>query len=264
MARHARPTPGALEHPAFQSARRAHVGPQPERRPFASGGWLQRLRTVAIVVLGAVVLGSAGGLLLTDGNPSAAQLPARTNAVDPTATRAQPPGTPAPTDRDHLLDPVPAAEQPVSGSRIAGAPASAPSADPSADPPALDNAAWTAVLARLDAVRSEAFGIGDLALLTTVYVDGSEPLERDAAALADLSTVDVRAIGLRLVVDEVSVVQTNHDEVVLRVVDRMPGYRLVDAEGSVVEVRPGRGPAGWLVTLRDAAGEWKIAAVSTA
>jgi len=220
------------------------------------------------VVLGAVVLGSAGGLLLTDGNPSAAQLLARTNAVDPTATRAQPPATTSPTRPDQLLDPVRAAEQPGSGSQTADAPVSAPHLDPppdpSADPPALDNAAWTAVLERLDAVRNEAFGIGDLALLTTVYVDGSAPLERDAAALGDLSTVDVRAIGLRLVVDDVSVVQIDDDEVVLRVVDRMPGYRLVDAEGSVVEVRPGRGPAAWLVTLRRSAEGWKIAAVSTA
>lgn len=220
------------------------------------------------MVLGAVVLGGAGGLLLTDGNPSAAQLPAPTNAVDPTAAGAQPPATTTPTGLIQLLDPVRATEPPISGSQTAAAPVSAPSADPprhpAADPPALGDAAWTAVLERLDAVRSEAFGLGDLALLATVYVDGSAPLERDAAALVDLSSVDVRAIGLRLVVDEVSVVQTDDDEVVLRVVDRMPGYRLVDADGSVVEVRPGRGPVGWLVTLRDSVEGWKIAAVSTA
>jgi hypothetical protein len=66
------------------------------------------------------------------------------------------------------------------------------------------------------------------------------------------------------VVDEVAVVRETDDEAVLRVVDRMPGHSLVRADGSVAEVRPGRGPATWVVTLRGGPAGWRIFAISTA
>lgn len=193
-----------------------------------------------MVVLGAVTLGGGVGLLLTDANPSAAYV-ASPPSADPeiavTSTHLQVPPTTAP---DRSVEP--AAE--------------------TVDPSAPDGEAWASVLGRLDAVRSDAFGLGDLRLLASVYVDGSDPLERDAAALAELNAEDVRAVELRLVVDGASVVHESDDEVVLRVVDRMPGYQLVRSDGSVAESRPGRGAATWLVTLQGGPGDWRIAAIT--
>ena len=97
-----------------------------------------------------------------------------------------------------------------------------------------------------------------------MYADGSRPYERDAAALLELAEAGVRAVGLRLVIDEVTALRADEALAVLRVVDRMPAYQLVRSDGSVAEVRAGRGPATWLVTLAGGDGEWRIAAISAA
>jgi hypothetical protein len=120
------------------------------------------------------------------------------------------------------------------------------------------------VLEQLDRERSLAFELGDRALLSNVYVAGSRPLERDGAALGDLWEARIRAVGLQLEVERLEVASADPDEVTLRVVDRMPGYVLAGLDGTVIEVRPGRGPATWLITLRDGAAGWRIAAISPA
>ena len=120
------------------------------------------------------------------------------------------------------------------------------------------------MLRGLDNARTEAFDVGDAGQLAAVYVEGSAPLERDTAAMIKLAHAGVRAVGLRLVVHEIAVVRETSDEVVLRVSDRMPGYQLVAADGSIMEVRSGRGSATWLVTLRWGSDAWRIAAISAA
>lgn len=260
MARHARPELDALAHPALRSARRSRPRPPARPGPPVLGGGLERVPAFAVIVLATVVLGGAFGLVLTDGGPSAAYV--ATPPADVGRTVASPPTShPAPTATTGDTWPT---------ATLGGQP---PGDEPGVRPPVsapptaseiVAEPGWAGVLGHLDAVRSEAFGLGDLALLTTVYVTGSDPLERDAAALVELAGAGVRAEGLRLVVDEAAVVDAGDDEVVLRVVDRMPGYRLVRADGSVVEVRAGRGPATWFVTLVGGEGTWRIAEISAA
>jgi hypothetical protein len=123
---------------------------------------------------------------------------------------------------------------------------------------------WREILNGLDAARAEAFGLGDAARLLAVYVNPSRPLERDRAVLLDLAASGTRAVGLRMVIDEVAVVRSSADEALLRVIDWMPGHRLVRSDGSVVEERPGRGSAAWLVTVRAEDSGWRIAAITAA
>lgn len=169
--------------------------------------------------------------------------------------------------------------QPVAVAPAALAPAAPPGAEsagvgaPSATSPASDpphhrrvptDLGWAGVLGQLDTARTTAFGLGDVSLLSRVYADGSGPYERDATALLELAEAGVRAVGLRLVIDEVTQVRAEAELAVLQVVDRMPGYQLVRADGSVAEVRAGRGSATWVVTLSGGPGEWRIAAISVA
>jgi hypothetical protein len=56
----------------------------------------------------------------------------------------------------------------------------------------------------------------------------------------------------------VKVVESADRRVVLRVVDVMPPYQLVDAAGVVSSSRPGRGPARWAVTLLRDGPAWQV------
>jgi hypothetical protein len=206
---------------------------------------LHRARAVALVVLATVVVGAALGLLLGDRDPTAAEALGTSTSAPPSVPR-----------RDLAL---------AADDRPAVRPSFAPQPTREASNAVPDgDVHWADVLGRLDATRSDAFGHDDVRLLTTVYVAGSRPLERDAAALADLAASGVRAVGLTLVVDQVAVVSDGPDEVVLHVVDRMPGYQLVRPDGSVAETRAARGPAAWLVTLRGGVAGWRIAAITSA
>ena len=258
MAKHARPDAGALAHPARRTARQALAGAPERARLPASDGVLQRVRAVAFVVLAAVVVVGAVGVALTDEGRSASSLPTPLRHPDqsmPPPVKADP-GSGRPTSAGGAITSTsPAAD--VSSRSFVSPPPTAGSAD-------SPGSGWAAVLGRLDAARTAAFGLGDVGLLTTVYVDGSRPLERDRAALIALAEAGVRAVGLRLVVDEITVVRAAGEEAVLRVVDRMPGYHLVSVDGSIAELRTGRGPAAWLVTLRGGVAAWRIAAISAA
>lgn len=121
---------------------------------------------------------------------------------------------------------------------------------------------WRQVVARLDQRRADAYSAGDPAALAGVYLPGSAALASDTAALRAYRREGVRVRGLRLRLAGVHVLARRAGRVVLRVTDRMAGYRLVDGSGQVVRREPGRGPATWRVTLRrDEGGRWRIAAV---
>jgi hypothetical protein len=124
---------------------------------------------------------------------------------------------------------------------------------------------WAGVLRGLDRQRASAFGSGQPARLGGVYQPGSAAWREDVADLARLRAAGLRAQGLRLVVTSVAVRQVAQGRVVLDVVDRMPSYELVDAEGRVVRRDPGRGDRLWQVTLVPAdeqagAGAWDATA----
>jgi hypothetical protein len=118
---------------------------------------------------------------------------------------------------------------------------------------------WVGVLRGLDAVRSGAFARADGRALQHVYTAGSPAFRRDRAQLRRMTRAGLRAAGLRLQTRAVTELQRSAEQVRLRVVDVLPAYRLVGADGSVVAQRSGRGEATWTVTLRPAGdGRWRI------
>ena len=106
------------------------------------------------------------------------------------------------------------------------------------------------MLARLDAVRGDAFSSADVTRLRAVYVSGSPALQRDRRTLLTLRGSDLRAEGVHLRARSVSVVEHTSREVRLQVSDSLLSYRLVDGAGHVQEQRPGRGVRSWTVVLR--------------
>lgn len=134
------------------------------------------------------------------------------------------------------------------GSAAAVGPASEPAAP----------AGWSAVLAALDQARSAAFAAADDDALDDVYAAGSPALARDSELLDQLRASGHTARGVRLVPTSVEVVESADGRVVLRVVDVMPPYDLVDADGAVSSSRPGRGSAPWVVTLVREGPAWLV------
>ena len=152
------------------------------------------------------------------------------------------------------------------GVRGTAAPASTPGPTPTPThpvPPSLMStpspSSWGGVLRGLDAVRSGAFARADGRALHRVYTAGSPALRRDRAQLRRMTRAGLRAAGLRLQTRAVTELERSAEQVRLRVVDVLPAYRLVGADGSVVAQRRGRGEATWTVTLRRAGdGRWRI------
>jgi hypothetical protein len=121
------------------------------------------------------------------------------------------------------------------------------------------------VLRQLDQRRSTAFAQSDRSALDHVYVRGSAPHRNDQAALAELASRGLTADGLRLQIRSAVVTARARDHVVLRVVDRLAPYDLVDGTERPVGHRPGRGDRAWVVMLVPATGgDWRIAAVTPA
>ena len=139
------------------------------------------------------------------------------------------------------------------GSAAAVGPPAAPRVAPAAKP--VD---WTGVLGRLDRTRSAAFAVGDPVLLAGVYAPGSPALRRDQAVLARLRSTGHTVRGVRLEPQSVQVVDASSRRAVLEVVDVMPAYELVAADGSVTSSRPGRAAARWSVTLTLVDNEWRV------
>jgi hypothetical protein len=142
------------------------------------------------------------------------------------------------------------------GSAAAVAPAAAPAAAPTAASATSVN--WSAVLAKFDQARSAAFAEVDVDGLDRVYAAGSPALARDTEVLGQLQASGHTARGVRLVPTSVDVVESDDRRVVLRVVDVMPPFELVDADGAVSSSRPGRGSARWLVSLVREGPAWQV------
>jgi hypothetical protein len=117
---------------------------------------------------------------------------------------------------------------------------------------------WASTLGALDRARSVAFARGDQAGLRAVYAPGAPALDRDQRVLARLTGAGLRAEGLRLTATSVATADRSGDRVRLAVTDVMPPYRLVDAGGTVVASRPGRGARSWTVVLARAGGQWLV------
>jgi hypothetical protein len=142
------------------------------------------------------------------------------------------------------------------GSAAAVGPANGPAAASAAEP--VSSVDWSAVLATLDEARSAAFAEADDHGLDGVYAAGSPALARDTALLGQLRTGGLTARGVRLVPTSVEVVTSSDRRTVLRVVDVMPPYELVDVGGAVSSSRPGRESARWVITLVREGPAWQV------
>jgi hypothetical protein len=205
---------------------------------------LPRTLAVAAAAVGLLAASVAAGIWLAG----------RSSRSHPVAMpRAVTPARASPTTPGH---PTPRRDPPTSPARTR-APASAPNAT------SPRGVVFVAVLRRLDARRDAAFVSGDRTALDDAYVVGSPPYVADARTLDAMLAVGERAAGLALRVRGVEVVARTPSRAVLRVVDELSPYRVVDRSGRVVVRRPGRDRRWWRVTLRRTHLGWRIAAVRT-
>jgi hypothetical protein len=216
------------------------------------GGALRRL-----VVVGAVLVAVAAGLAGAawagaswggrEGDPLPAAETARaTGHGDGTGAPAEKSAgapTPGPTDG---AGPPPDAGAGVSVADRATAPD--------------DHAGWTALLSELYARRAAAFTTADPTVLPGVDLPGSALLERDTGQVSGLvaarQTLEDFAPQVRRLL---SVTPVGEDRVVLRLVDELPGYRVVPVAGPApVQEVAGRGEAEVRIVVERTAAGWRI------
>ena len=123
-------------------------------------------------------------------------------------------------------DPVSTATLPTVATGVA-APGSE-SASAATDEPALpamrargDERQWQQVLGRLDRLRSRAFERLRPALLKQVYARGSPVLRHERAVLDDYRDRGVRLLGVRLRITKLRVLSADHNQVLVRVIERL-------------------------------------------
>lgn len=124
--------------------------------------------------------------------------------------------------------------------------AAEPAAEPLVEPAAVD---WTAVLRAADAARGRAFATGDPGPLEAADVPGSAAEVRDRQAVDALRRNAVVARGWTPLVHAVEVLGVDAQAAVLRVVDELPPWELVDIAGRVVQRFPARARSAWQVEL---------------
>lgn len=120
---------------------------------------------------------------------------------------------------------------------------------------------WEQVLDGLDATRAQAFADGDLTALAETYAPGSPGLASDTALLQALVDRRQTAYGVRHEVRRVEVLEQAPEHARLQVVDVLPAYDVLDAEGEVVSHRPGRGERSFVVELARTGGGWRLVEV---
>ena len=245
-AAHAAPSPTGRSA-RIRSALTARVATSGEE---GLGGALRRAarRSAAI---GAVLLAIAAGLA------GAAWAGARWgDQPEPTDTAVEAPGPRAAAAETAAAVPDPVVPSPE--------PATEPAAKPAVDGQATpaDDAGWTALLQELYDRRATAFTTADPALLAGVHAADSALLERDTAALEELAAAGRTLAGFAPQVGRIeSVTAAAGGDVVLRVVDDLPGYRVVPAglpAAAPVQDVAGRGEAVVRLVLTRTPAGWRI------
>jgi hypothetical protein len=137
-----------------------------------------------------------------------------------------------------------------------------PAAVPGGRPPPTAPPDWAGVLSRLDAGRAAAFARADAAALDAVYVPGSAPWRADRADVDALAARHAHATGVRHRVSSVRVISSSASQVRLRVVDRLPAYRVLDAAGHLLQAGAARADRAVTIVLDRWRGEWRIESIS--
>jgi hypothetical protein len=113
------------------------------------------------------------------------------------------------------------------------------------------------VVDRLYAARAEAYATGSAGALEPVYA-GDSPLHRaDEAEITTLRSSGAEVRGFAPEVVEVHSVTRAGDRVELELVDRWPGYTVVEADGTTRAV-PARGERLVAMVLVRESGQWRI------
>lgn len=131
-----------------------------------------------------------------------------------------------------------------------------------ASPAALTGAStepdWRAILDRLDARRAASFERGDATGLLKVYTPGSPLLAADRAALARLRAAGQTARGVRHTIRSVTASSYDSRSAMMRVVDVLAAYDVVDASGRRVQRAGPRPATAFAVTLMRTSQGWRL------
>lgn len=153
---------------------------------------------------------------------------------------------------------------------LPGAPAD-PSQAPSAPAPSRPSgevADATEVLAAWDSQRAAAWSAGDAEALARLYAPGSRAAAADLRLLRRWQDAGWRVEELRTQVLALVVVRSTPDRLVLRVVDRVSGGRVVPVAAATGasddRPLPGTAATARTVELRRVAGAWQLVASSRA
>ena len=129
-------------------------------------------------------------------------------------------------------------------------------------PAASTAPSWPVILSSLDEARAKAFAAADPAALAGVYAPTSPLLRADRAAIARLRAEGRRARGVRHRFTTAAVTAQHDLTVVLRVVDELAAYEVVDAAGRVVSRTAPRSKAAFRVQLVRTAAGWRLSAIT--
>jgi hypothetical protein len=152
----------------------------------------------------------------------------------------------------------------VTAAATSAAPSSSPSPRPVASPVRAAVPHWATVLDGLDTQRAAAFSAADDDVLMRVYAPASPLLAADQAAIARLRASGQAARGVRHTIRSLTTTSYDGRSVVLRVVDVLAPYDVVDRSGRVLQRTAPRGEKAFLVTLLRTAQGWRLLQVMPA
>jgi hypothetical protein len=121
---------------------------------------------------------------------------------------------------------------------------------------------WASVLRALERRRMNALAVGDRRLLAASELRGTTLWRHDARAVSWLTATGARLRGVRVHIMSVTVRSVQPGRVVVRVVDALSSYEVVDRRGALLVHHPARGPRAVFVLLTGRRGQWLLADVS--
>ena len=119
-----------------------------------------------------------------------------------------------------------------------------------------------AVVEALERQRVHALAHADATELAEVEVAHTALWRRDSRTVLRLTNSHLHLQKLRVDVRRIDVLSTSPRRAVVRVIDAMSSYDVVDANGDVVDHQPARPPLRTMLVLAHERGRWKILAVS--
>jgi hypothetical protein len=138
-----------------------------------------------------------------------------------------------------------------------------PPASTASPPSTAPATTWTQIVAHLDALRAEAFDRADADPLAQVYAPGAPAYQMDVATVRSLASRGLHAEGFAATVEHVNVESSTATTERLRVTDRLSGYTLVDAAGTIEGSGDGRKAKSFNLDLVRVDGAWRVTAITS-